>query len=339
MRYRKYRQQPGLSGAENENGLKLVTDRNGREVYRGQVAPDSVFDEIAATNQHNSTIINWKKLNGIMARTRYDDNGVYNTASKGSGRYKTVAARERAMVPLYVEISPNTRQVNFQMYDPETMQSNLAKMIRGKKGKELWDSIGPAMDDMRAYMDNLANGRAGETGIGLAKKGALNEAFGINAEANPFVEDLAKRSPSVFKTFRLDRINRITELAGAREPVGSGTYEKVLSFMQPRKAAAAPVEAPTMVAGQDLGNDGHKEAIPATVGNPNALDPVAKIDYRLTESPLLGKSAVDSTADHPPLRRFLRREWMKPKYLNPTEQNTCKHWRATVRRQSWATDR
>lgn len=231
-----YRAQPGLSGPDNQNGLKLVTDRNGRQVYRGQVVPDQVFDAIAATNQHNSNqILNWRKLNGIMAR---DDgtmtNGVYNTATKGKGRYATVEARERALVPLYTEVSPHTNQVNVQMYDPETMQANLTKVLRGKQGKTLWgDNVGAAVTDVRAYLDNLANNRPGEAGIGLQKKGVINEMFGINADANPYVTDVMKRSPSVFKTFRIDRMNRINELP-ANEPVTSQTYEQVRSFQQPR---------------------------------------------------------------------------------------------------------
>src|SRR4029077_1317676 len=161
-------------------------------------------------------------------------NGVYNSATKGKGRYTTVEARERVLAPLYTEISPNTKQVNFQMYDPETLQANLAKVLKSKKGKALWgDNVSVAVDDTRSYLDNLANDRPGEAGIGIQKKGVINEMFGINADANPYVSELMKRSPSVFKTFRLDRMNRINELP-ANEPVSSQTYEQVRSFMQPR---------------------------------------------------------------------------------------------------------
>jgi hypothetical protein len=331
-----YRNQPGLTGPHNPNGLKLVTDRpttpggKGRTLLRGQVVPDSVFDEIAASNQHNANqILNWRKMNGIMTR---DDgtstNAVYNTASTRKGRYATLGARERVMVPLYTEISPETKQVNFQMYDPEQMVKNVTRMMKTTTGKKLWNSVGPAYDDVRTYLDNLVNNRPGETGIGMEKKGVINEMFGINADANPFVSDVTKRprSESVWKTMRLDRMNRVEELRDTRQ-VHSDTYEKVRSFMQPREAAAAPTEEPPMVAGQDLGNDGHREAIRATVGNPKAKDPVAKLDYGITSAPLLGGSAVSSTEKVTPGATPIDQARMDSqfKYLNGVERDRLQH--------------
>lgn len=231
-----YKHQPGLTEPNNPNALKLVQDRNGRWVYRGQHTPDAVFDTVTASNQHNANqILNWRKMDAL---TRLDagtaTNGVYNTATKGKGRYATLAARERVMVPLYTEISPKTGQVNIQMYDPEQMVKNVTKMMKTKKGKELWDSVGTAYDDVRTYLDNLVNNQPGETGIGLEKKGIINELFGINTQGNPLIDSITNRpSQSVWKTMRIDRMNRVEAIRDSRA-VRADTYEKVRSFMQPR---------------------------------------------------------------------------------------------------------
>jgi hypothetical protein len=233
-----YKAQPGLEGTESDNYLKLVTDRNGRQVRRGQRVPEAVYQELERTNQFNANqLLNWRKMDGVMQRN--DGSmmlNVYNTATKGKGRYATLSARERAFVPIYSEVSPVTDQVNIAAYDPEQLQANLAKRLRTQKGKDLYNGqIGPALDDVRTYMQNLANDRPGETGIGMQKKGFINELFGLNADANPYAADITKRSQDVFKTFRLDRINRVSEVAGAQEPYHAKTYEQVRSFMQPRE--------------------------------------------------------------------------------------------------------
>lgn len=272
-----YKNNPTLEGAGGDNSLRLVTYRNGRKVYRGQTVPPQVLDALAASNQHNpAQINNWRTLNGVMGR----NDGtmvlqVYNTAGK-RGAYATLPAKERAVVPLYTEVSPATRQTNVQAYDPEQMTSNIARMLRTKKGKEIWDGkIAPAHDDVKTYLDNLSNNRPGETGIGLQKKGAINELFGINADANPYVTEVMKRSPSVFKTFRLDRINRLQELPGTIEPVGAQTYEQVYGFMQPK---GMQTEASAL----------DRTAIPVTMRTTRTgkTEP-AKIDYSITKAPLV----------------------------------------------------
>ena len=232
-----YRKQPNLEGAPGDNLLKHVTDRDGREFLRGQVVPQEVFDHITALNKHNGNqIVNWQKMNGVMARNDGTmTEGVYNTASKGKGRYATLPSRSRVLVPLETEISLKTNQVNMKSYDPSQLQANAVKMLKTKAGKELYNGhLSPALDDIRTYMNNLANGRPGETDIGMQKKGIINTLFGFNTDANPTVAGIANRNPSVIKSFRIDRMNQIHEIPGAREPFHPETYEQVRSFMQPR---------------------------------------------------------------------------------------------------------
>jgi hypothetical protein len=242
-----YQRQPGLEGTDNDNYLKVVTDRDGRQFRRGQRVPEAVFNELAASNQFNSNqLLNWRKMDGMMQRNDGSMmNTVYNTASKGKGRYATLPARERSLIPIYSEVSLHNDQVNIKAYDPELLQANLNKRLRSTSGRQLYDGkIGPAYADVRTYLDNLAAGRPGETGLSPERKGFVNELFGFNADANPYVNELTKRSPDVFKSFRLDRINRLAEIPSATEPFHAQTYEQVRGYMQPRAEPVAQGNVP-----------------------------------------------------------------------------------------------
>jgi hypothetical protein len=280
-----YQAQPGLEGVEGDNYLKLVTDRNGREVRRGQRVPEEVFNELERSNQFNANqILNWRKIDGAMQRndgTMF--NAVYNTASKGKGRYATLPARERSFVPVYSEVSPVTNQVNIAAYDPELLQASLNKRLRSKTGKDLYNgNIGPALADVRTYLGNLAADQPGETGLGLQKKGFINELFGFNADANPYAADVVKRSPDVFKSFRIDRVNRIAEIPGAAEAFHAKTYEQVRSFMQPRQEPV-PVAAGTGEAAQYQPRGGKQESkLPPPDAPPD--DSAIPVSYRMTKT-------------------------------------------------------
>ena len=229
--------------------LKLVTDRRGVQKYRGQIMQPEALDTLSASNQYNANqVLNLRKISGIQSR----NDGtmvtqVYNTAGR-RGKYTTLPAQERAVVPLYFEISPATRQTNVFSYDPEQMHANIAKVLRRGEAKTLWNgNIDAVKTDVQTYLKNLAGDRPGETDIGIAKKRVINNLFGLASDANPLIDDVTRKSPSVFKTFRIDRINRLNEL-GAQIPFGRQTYEQVRGFAQPRlqtpiveSAPAAPV--------------------------------------------------------------------------------------------------
>ena len=230
--------------------VKLVTDRRGRQYYRGQVLQPEAQAKVAASNKYNAVqVLNLTRIGGAMERndgTMFTQ--VYNTAGK-KGKYATLPAQERAIVPLYFEIDPKTRQTNILSYDPEQMSANITKVLRRGKAKELWDGNIQAMTgDVKTYLDNLSNNRPGATGIGWDKKGVINNLFGLEADANPLIEDVTRKSPSVFKTFRLDRINRLNELS-ERASLGRETYEQVRAYAQPRRLGfeGVPAEPPPIV--------------------------------------------------------------------------------------------
>ena len=318
-----YQRQPGLEGVEGDNYLKVVTDRDGKQYRRGQRVPEPVYGEMERTNQYNANqLLNWRRIDAGMQR---NDGSMYlttyNTASKGKGKYTTVAARERAFVPIYSEISLKTGQVNIKAYDPELLQANLNKRLRSAKGKELYPggNIGPAIEDVRTYLGNLANDRPGETGIGLQKKGFINELFGFNADANPYAADIAKRSPDVLKNFRLDRINRVSEVRGASEPFHAATYEQVRSFMQPREEPIAGSGARY----QPSGGAPVEEALPGAQEEPGSgirFQPQTKVKNPTEKAYLAARDVHKSERtpeQHDIIARRTMHEWNSQKDTVP----------------------
>jgi hypothetical protein len=296
-----YAAQPGLEGTANDNFLRLVTDRNGRQVRRGQRVPEAVFSELERTNQFNaSQLINWRKMDGIMQRNDGSMSlAVYNSPTNGKGRYATIPARERAFIPVWTEVSPESNQVNITGYDPERLNANAARMLKTAAGRRLYDGqIGPALADVRTYLENLANDRPGETGIGIEKKGLINQIFGIRVEANPYAGDLEKKSPSVIRSFRLDRTNRVSEVSGANQPFREQTYEQLRSFMQPRATEEQTQFQPRTAAAEQPPD---KTAIPVTTRMTSTGREVpVEIPYGITQSPLVaGKQPTGLGKDAP----------------------------------------
>ena len=303
-----YRSQPHLEGVEGDNLLKVVTDRDGRQFRRGQRVPEAVFQELEKSNQFNANqLLNWRKADGVMQRN--DGSAmmaVYNTASKRGGRYATLAAREREFVPIWTEISLKTDQVNIKGYDPEQLTNNLAKGLRSRMGQDLYagkgaTQLGPALADARTYLENLANDRPGETGIGLQKKAFLNRMFGFAADANPMAGDLGKLPQGVVKSFRLDRLNRIREVPGADiPPFHEKTYGQLQSFFQPR--GAEPVAAGARFqprAAEPTAPD--ETAIPVTYRTTSTGKTIEqKIDYGIANAPLVASKQPGAlTKDSP----------------------------------------
>jgi hypothetical protein len=283
---------PGDAPGE-PNPIQLTTDRGGKQAYVGPHAPERLFDELARTNQYNANqILQLRQLNGAMKRedgTLFTT--IYNTAGK-RGRYATLPARERAIVPVVHEISPTNRQWNIGAYDPEQLQENMVKSFRNPKVKALWDSKIDAMhSDVATYLGNLVKGQPGETGIGIPKKGVINQFFGFDQGAHPTIGQLTVKNPSVFKSFRVDRMNQVRELPGQTQPFRPGTYEQIHGFMQPRGMGAEPAGGSFQPRGMGA-EPAQEDAIPVTMRTTRSgkQEPVT-IDYDLSHTPLVADKA------------------------------------------------
>lgn len=289
---------PGEAAGE-PNPIQLTKDRQGHVAYVGPYAPDAALDALAKSNLYNaSQMLQLKQLNGGMMRedgTIYTT--VYNTAGK-KGKYATLPARSRAIVPVVHEISPINHQWNIGAYDPEQLETNMAQSFKNPKVKALWDSkIDSMHDDVGTYLGNLVAGRPGETGIGIPKKGVISQFFGFNSDANPTIGQIMLKNPSVFKSFRVDRMNQVRELPGQAQPFRAGTYEQIYGFMQPRGMGA---ESAPVVRSPAVTSPHGTAVLPAVARALDQANPPSDSDKKKT----LGTIAPDSPilAKHPWLK-------------------------------------
>jgi hypothetical protein len=116
--------------------------------------------------------------------------------------------------------------------------------------------------------------------------------------------DLVKRSPDVFKSFRLDRINRVAEIPGASEQFHADTYEKVRAYMQPRNEPVAAGEGARFQPRGDAAPADDGTAIPVTERQTKTGKTVpVELAYGITQTQLVaGKQppeGIGRTTDHP----------------------------------------
>jgi hypothetical protein len=280
---------PGNAPGE-PNPIQLTKDRQGHVAYVGPYAPDAALEALAKSNLYNaSQMLQLKQLNGGMMRedgTIYTT--VYNTAGK-KGKYATLPARSRAIVPVVHEISPINHQWNIGAYDPEQLETNMTQSFKNPKVKALWDSKIDAMhSDVATYLHNIVSGLPGETGIGLDKKGVINQFFGFNSPINPSIGQVMLKNPSVFKSFRVDRMNQVRELPGQTQPFRPGTYEQIYGFMQPRGMGAEPAAGSFQPRGMGTTEPAPDDAQPVTMRTmPSGKQQPVEIDYGLSHTPLV----------------------------------------------------
>jgi hypothetical protein len=100
-----------------------------------------------------------------------------------------------------------------QAVDISALRGRMLDFARSGKGRinEVWGGdLASYEKDVMQYLDNHANERPGETGIGIDKRNAINYLFGItniaNKDANPMYATEGRPPGSLVKSYRLDRI-------------------------------------------------------------------------------------------------------------------------------------
>ena len=295
-------------------GFRATQDEKGRQNTFVRYLPDHLIDSLALSNQYNpNQIASLRLLSRVLAdkgQPGMEMRLFYHKALTAGKRYRGFEGTEKIAVPYGIEITGDNN-VNIKSADFNQLANNYLRVRNREPFKSLWDSPDAFTQDAHTYFTNHANGRPGADAIGEQKRDAINSLanFGtvLQRETNPLIERTPGSVRPIIKSYRIDRANQISATGAVRPFISEEQYHMMnrnympgapeVSYMPRARTQTLPEAAPKMVAGQDLGNDGHAEAIPATVGNPNAKDPVRKLDYGLTEAPLLGKSAIGATQD------------------------------------------
>ncbi|HYC64332.1 MAG TPA: hypothetical protein VEC14_06350 [Reyranellaceae bacterium] len=160
-------------------------------------------------------------------------------------RYRSLAGDWRTEAPYALEIS-KAGNIFFRTVSKEKLIANAQKMLESGKGpaRELWpEGLPSLLRDVDTYLGNHAAGRSGAEAIGTAKRDALNELFGVrikgadgrpgNLHVNPLFDKISRKEGDiVFRSRRLDRINRLT----AVDETFDVDYDSVKANLRPAEA-------------------------------------------------------------------------------------------------------
>jgi hypothetical protein len=202
--------------ASDPKAVQPVAQENGQAVLAGRYfSPETLaalersgkFNPVQMANLTN--LSNWIKSNpGGFSKM------LYQPASKGS-RYASLRAGWRSEVPYAIRVT-KADNVVVQTLAYDNAVASLRKMWAKdpERMARLWENQISTVKDLNTYLTNLSEGKHGTEGIGDAKRDVLNLATGISttgrADVNPLYDFSAKKIPSIIRTRRIDRINRLT---------------------------------------------------------------------------------------------------------------------------------
>jgi len=238
-----------LERGSPEFGVKIQSD--GKPYVGGNTLPEGFFSldsfndftkEVAKTlqdsRQEGKTYSVWYQKIGTG-----EDGSWAQSVKRGLGNIK-VGQSEIAFLGWRLSKAGN---ILAQAVDISALRGRMLDFARSGKGRinEVWGGdLASYEKDVMQYLDNHANERPGETGIGIDKRNAINYLFGItniaNKNANPMYAMEGRPPGSLVKSYRLDRI------ANSRDTGRTGfffDYQKQAANLAPGERFA-PAEAP-----------------------------------------------------------------------------------------------
>ncbi|NBW17169.1 MAG: hypothetical protein EBR82_55245, partial [Caulobacteraceae bacterium] len=222
-------------------GKKLQAD--GKEYVGGPTLPEGFYQLDSFNDFHKNLAREYESARDTgrtfsiwYQKIGSGDEGSWAAAvKKNLGNVKVGQAE---VAPVAWRLSKNGN-ILLQAVDITALRGRMLDLRRTGKGRvdELWGGdLAAYQKDLFQYLDNHKNNLPGDTGIGSAKRDALNYLFGFGRkEVNPLNQE-GKLPGSLIKSYRLDRI------ANSRETGQTGwfiDYGKQVQNLAPASGSAA----------------------------------------------------------------------------------------------------
>lgn len=194
-----------------------ITTENGREVAYGKYLSPETLAWIENSGKFNPfQLEHIKNLNALTKSGTGDYvRFFYQPATKG-GKYDSIKGHWREEVPYSWHIS-KAENILFRTVSYDKVAGNLEKLWskETERASGLWTSQVSMLSDAKKYLENLSQGKPGETELTVEKKKFINIALGINtsdrASSNALYDaDAHRRLTSFVTARRIDRTNRMT---------------------------------------------------------------------------------------------------------------------------------
>jgi hypothetical protein len=239
-----------LERGSPEFGVKIQSD--GKPYVGGNTLPEGFFNldsfndftkeaakALQDSRQEGKTFSVWYQKVGTG-----EDGSWAQSVKRGLGNIK-VGQSEIAFLGWRLSKAGN---ILAQAVDISALRGRMLDFARSGKGRinEVWGGdLASYEKDVMQYLDNHANERPGETGIGIDKRNAINYLFGItniaNKNANPMYAMEGRPPGSLVKSYRLDRI------ANSRDTGRTGfffDYQKQAANLAPATSGRVPKSEP-----------------------------------------------------------------------------------------------
>ncbi|MFA6959960.1 MAG: hypothetical protein WC205_04315 [Opitutaceae bacterium] len=220
-------------------GLRIEKLPEGKKLVDHVVGPlpPALLESLAKDKNFNAVqLANLGLISDSLAKQPGDLISMfYQPATKGGRdtRYRSLKGDWRTEAPYAIAVSQEGN-LYIRTTSKEKLVANAEALFR-RGGGQLWgDNVAAFMGDVDTYLANHAAGKPGSEGIGEAKRDVINELFGVsnknNAGVNPLFDTAPRRSPIVFRSRRIDRMNRVAPVEGERFNVD---YYKVRDNKRP----------------------------------------------------------------------------------------------------------
>lgn len=212
-----------LERADPVFGKKLQAD--GKEYVGGPTLPEGFYGLDSFNDFHKNLAREYEsdRDTGRTFSIWYQKIGSGDEGSWAAAVKKNlgnVKVGQAEVAPVAWRLSKNGN-ILLQAVDITALRGRMLDLRRTGKGRvdELWGGdLAAYQKDLFQYLDNHKNNLPGDTGIGSAKRDALNYLFGFGRkEVNPLNQE-GKLPGSLIKSYRLDRI------ANSRETGQTGWF-------------------------------------------------------------------------------------------------------------------
>ena len=193
---------------------------------------------------------------GAALNTRYQ-------AAYRRGKFKqpvpdSIPIKEHTVMPLRVQITKAGNLIGHAFAHDQLLENAEIASRKGLGVQNGYNSVGKVFDAARGMIETIAKGQPAESVVSPAQKRFLYELTGLDpkVDGQNVFSDISKahRSESVWKTFRIDRINRASIDPSSKWAIHSGIYDPLIAYRTTGKLA--------------LGGDYGTNVNPAAFGHP-----------------------------------------------------------------------
>jgi len=238
---------------ESERGVRRATDEDGNEVLdlsRATEAERKLIEEAYNPEQRQTLRRVFDSIDGAVQRVYELINfTAVRKGRNGRNQYVAVAPSTREVIPYKMELLSADGNLYFRAVDMDQVYRNFAQAMKVADYKNLYKNSKDFADDLKLYLEHLTKSDKPDStalfGNDL-KRQFFYEVMGTRLSKNPALLPkrqyragyIHKEKNNPFKSFRIDRVSRMTDTGDRLHFNEQATYRNTQAAFQPEVGAA-----------------------------------------------------------------------------------------------------